>query len=152
MIRPSRLLAPLLALVVFAVTACAELTPAPPPHVPVKATTGGAFETQTLYSCTGSTGGQIVFAKPKSTVSVMVRTGVLWVRPHSGADTSGSSVTTPIPTANTVANGWVRLGDTQSASWGVESGVSTGGPGTIDSVGFLDYWCETQGDLVVVGH
>lgn len=145
-----RLLAPLIVVLALA-AGCAELSP-PPSHGPIKATTGGAFETQTLYSCTGSTGSQVVFAKPKSVVNVLVKTGVIWVKPHSGQDTSGSVPTTPIPSANSVANGWVRLNDGEGASWGIEQASSVQGAGTIDAVGFLDVWCETQGDLRVVAH
>jgi hypothetical protein len=123
----------------------------PSDHGHVKATAGGAFETQTLYNCTGSSGSVATFSKAKSFASVLVRTGVIWVKPYSGQETAVAP-TSPIPSSNAVANGWARLGDGQTISWGVEQANSTQGAGTIDSISGLGVWCETQGDLVVVAH
>lgn len=138
----------LLLLLALCAAGCASLGASN--HGDMKATTGGAYETQALYSCTGSSGSQIVFAASKRFVNVLVRTGVIWVKPHSSLDTSGTTPTTPIPSAGSIANGWVRLGDNQGASWGLEDPLrSTTGA---DLLGFLDVWCETQGDLNVIAH
>jgi hypothetical protein len=133
---------------------CGTTAPTPTPRGPVKATTGNGFEAQTLYQCTPSSGNQVLFAQPKWSVSVMVRTGVIWVRPHSGLDTAGTTPTSPIPTANTVADGWVRLGDGQTVSWGIEDQTLgfEGNRMVYDQLASLDVWCELQGDLVVVAH
>lgn len=139
----------ILAFALIAAVGCADLNQPGPPNHPIKATTGGAFESQTLYSCTGSTGSVISFSASKSLTSVLVRTGVIWVKPHSGLDATPTAPTTPIPSANAIANGWVRLGDNQSVNWGIESNSGTG---DILGIKNLEVWCETQGDLVVVAH
>lgn len=141
--------------------------PLPRSHGRVKADLGGnpfGFQTTTLYNCTNGTGNQVAFDRAKLFVNVLVRTGVIWVRPRSLADGHGSNPTTPIPSSNAWASGWVRLGDNQQASWGLEAtwqgppSVNRDEPpttetsGAFDSVASLDVWCETSGDLVVVAH
>ncbi len=131
----------------------------PEQHGRLTVTTGGAFETQTLHACAASTGYQIAFARGKWFVSAMAsNSAVVWVKPHSAQDTSGTLVsadagTNPVTTDAGVLNGWARLGDGQTVSYGIELANSAGETSpSADQIYFLDVWCETQGDLVVVGH
>lgn len=137
---------------------CATTTGRHGPTINARATSiPFGFETKTLYSCTGNSGSQVVFSKGKFFVSAMVRTGVIWVKPHSAKDTSGTNPTSPIPSANSIADGWVRLGDNQAATWGTDPQTTqneTSPPVFLDAeqIGFLDIWCETQGDLLAIAH
>ncbi len=150
----------LAATVAAVAVSCATSSSQPEHHGKLTATRGGGYETQTLYSCVAATGYQIVFDRGKWFVSALVRnSGVIWVKPHSPQDTSGTipladAGTNPVPTdAGIISNGWARLGDGQTVSYGIElpSSAAETSP-SADQIYFLDVWCETQGDLVVIAH
>lgn len=110
------------------------------------------YECKTIYQGTAASGYQLVFSASKASVSIMSKGGgTFWVRPRGPAYTSGTVPTSPIPAAGVVADGWVRLVDGDSATFGVDSllgvrRVTGGGVATK----FLDVWCEVSGDLIVV--
>jgi len=133
-----------------AAAGCATTRPSGPARI--GATNGGAFEAKTVYQCTASTGGQVGFSKPKWFSSVLIRGGFAWIKPHSALDTIGTPPSNPIPSANTLVDGWQRLGDGQYAAFGIEALSSSTESGTaVDAVSFYDWWCETQNTDMVFG-
>lgn len=134
-----------LALLVFAL-GCASFAPAPH-KVGVSAGTTG-FVSGTLYSATVSSGKQIVFTTGFKSLSILARTGTFWVRPHAGDEAcSGGAPSNPIPSANAVATGWVRLTDGQTLQYGGEDTP----PKLAYLVLCIDVWPEVLGDLLWVG-
>lgn len=108
-----------------------------------------AYECKTLYQAPAGAGYQVLFSVSKSFVSVLSRGGTFWVRPRPAGDKSGTLPTSPIPSAGVVADGWIRMGDGESATFGDSSNTGIRKvSGSAFATLFLDVWCEVQGDLV----
>lgn len=147
---------PVLAAIAF-VMGCAATAPKAGPKFVGLAALPLGFETKTLYATTISTPTQIVFQRGKLFVSCTSRIGTAWLKPHGTADTSGGSITTPIPAANTLVDGWIRLGAAEFVTWGKDpaSSLSEAAPPTPvvqDTITFIDVWPEVSGDVVCIGH
>lgn len=110
-----------------------------------------AYECKTLYQAPAGAGYQVIFSVTKAFVSVLSRGGTFWVRPRPPGDKPGTIPTSPIPSAGVVADGWIRIGDGESAVFGDSGAIVVRPPSaTIFATLFLDVWCEVQGDLVAV--
>lgn len=147
-----------LAAVVLLATLAGCATTGERPHGNAKAgaPTSG-FETKTLYSCTAGTGSQLLFSTGKWFVQVMSNGGTVWVKPHSSLETPGTPPTNPTPSANSIADGWIRLLNSESATWGKDPGTTAteSAPPSgmaMEQIAFLDEWCEAQGDLAAIAH
>lgn len=110
-----------------------------------------AYECKTLYQAPAGGGYQIVFSVSKTFVSVLCRGGLFWVRPQPAGARAGVVPTSPIPSAGVVADGWIRIGDGESATFGDNGVVGIRkASGSNFATLFLDVWCESMGDLVAV--
>lgn len=111
-----------------------------------------AYECKTLYNAPAGAGYQIRFSISKQFVSVLSRGGTFWVAPRApGTTNGGAPIAQPTTTNGAVADGWIRIGAGESATFGDSSVVT---PRRLGGSGFttlyLDVWCEVQGDLVAI--
>ncbi len=112
-----------------------------------------AFESKTLYAAVASTGYRMTFSFAHAYAQGMSRGGTFWVKQYGPTATvSGSVPTSPIPSAGTIADGWLRIGDGESFAFGSPDLDITSRRGNEKdtSVAVIDIWCEVTGDLVVV--
>ena len=124
----------------------AQPKPSPGPFTVNNSIAG--VEWRTVYSATASTGQNLVPGYANhSYVSCYAHGGTFWVQRHTPEETPGT-VTSPIPSANAQAAGWVRLLDTETVAAGVEGRAATANEQTY----FVSEWAEGGGDLMCVWH
>lgn len=138
------------ALVLFAVvvSGCASLAPPAPKYGVNNALVG--IESKTIYSCTTNTGKQVTFGHTHAFVQGYVRggSGLVWLKRHTPDETPGTPPTSPIPSTNTLVDGWMRVAGGETIQWGVEGATVSANEQTF----FVDAWCESAADVELIAH
>lgn len=106
------------------------------------------LDCKTYKGGTGA-GGRINLARPSSVLSLSAQgTSIFWVKPNPvGTSVGGNPGSTPDPSANTVAEGWLRVAAAESPPNGGANNIPLPDGQKIVS---LDVWCEAAGYLIVL--